>query len=70
MSDRDPLYVAAREYLAAEDAYEAARNRPLDGETLDAHGWLRLCNHAKDRVRNAREEIARLLMESGEVSGE
>lgn len=62
MSDeRDPLYAAAREYLAAEDAYEIARNRPLDGETLDARGWVRLCDHAKDRVRNARIEMTRLL---------
>jgi len=61
MDERDPLYAAAREYLAAEDAYEAARNRPLDGVTLDAHGWGRLCDHAKDRVRAAREELARLL---------
>lgn len=40
MDDRDPLYSAAREYLAAEDAYEAARNRLID-DTLDVHGWVR-----------------------------
>jgi hypothetical protein len=60
MDDRDPLYSAAREYLAAEDAYEAARNRPID-DTLDVHGWVRLCDAAKDRIRHARAELVRLL---------
>lgn len=65
----DPLYEAAREYLAAEDAYEAARNRPIDG-TLDAHGWVRLCDAAKDRIRHARATMKKLLDEASTKAGE
>jgi len=59
----DPLYSAAREYLAAEDAYQAAADRPID-DTLDVHGWVRGCDAARDRVIRARATMKTLLDEA------
>jgi len=65
----DPLYSAAREYLAAEDAYQAAADRPID-DTLDVHGWVRGCDAARDRVIRARATMKTLLDEAAAKAGE
>lgn len=65
----DPLYDTAREYLAAEDAYEAAWKRPID-DTLDVRGWVRGYDAARDRMIRARATMKKLLDEASAKAGE